>query len=285
MTDLPDPPLGGRASLEPLHAATTGEQVAHRLATAVALGEYSLGDRLPSERELAALLGVSRESVRVALRRLSDEGLLEIRRGRAGGAFVRAEWTQASARAVQQTLLDRWEEFEALFDYRRLVEGLIARTAADRADAADRAELRRLLADFDEAPSPSRAREIDTELHLAVARAAHNPRLVALHRRLLSEVSLGVSMEPYTWDLYERSRPGHHHLVDAVCGGDGDAAARIAHEHFGITEDVLRRLAHRVERTVGAAASGAPADVRVDPRESGARAEREVRGIAEEAAG
>ncbi len=239
----------GRFALEPLHTATTGEQVAHRLATAIALGEYSLGDRLPSERELAGLLGVSRESVRVALRRLSDEGLLEIRRGRAGGAFVLAEWTQTSAHAVQQALLDRWDEFEALFDYRRLIEGLIAGTAADRADDTDRAVLRQLLADFDDAATPSRAREIDTELHLAVARATHNPRLVALHQRLLSEVSLGVSMEPYTWDLYEQSRPGHHDLVGAVCAGDGEAAAGIARRHFGITEDVLRGLAQRVGQT------------------------------------
>ncbi|MER6628277.1 FCD domain-containing protein [Streptomyces sp. NPDC000987] len=237
-----------RQPLAPLHTATTGEQVAHRLATAIALGEYSLGDRLPSERELAALLQVSRESVRVALRRLSDEGLLDIRRGRSGGAYVQAEWAEVSAHAVRQALLGRWEEFEALFDYRRLIESLIARTAAERADDTDRAGLRRLLAEFDEASSPSRAREIDTELHLAVARATHNSRLVALHRRLLSEVSLGVSMEPYTWDLYEQSRPGHHALVTAVCEGDAARAADIAHHHFGITEDVLRKLAHRVRR-------------------------------------
>src|SRR3954469_21017628 len=100
--------------LGPLRAATTGEQVAHRLSTAIALGEFSLGDRLPSERELAALLKVSRESVRSALRRLTEAGLIEVRRGRGGGAFVRAEWAESSENAVRRTLLDRWAEFETL---------------------------------------------------------------------------------------------------------------------------------------------------------------------------
>src|SRR3954468_4882614 len=153
------PPLG------PLRAATTGEQVAHRLSTAIALGEFSLGDRLPSERELAALLKVSRESVRAALRRLADAGLIEVRRGRGGGAFVRAEWAETSENAVREALLAQWEDFEALFDYRRLIESLIARTAAQRADDDDRAAPHPAGASRPPpAPRPA-ARRHDTELH------------------------------------------------------------------------------------------------------------------------
>jgi GntR family transcriptional repressor for pyruvate dehydrogenase complex len=233
--------------LGPLRAATTGEQVAHRLSTAIALGEFSLGDRLPSERELAALLQVSRESVRAALRLLADAGLVEVRRGRGGGAFVRAEWAETSENAVRQTLLARWEDFEALFDYRRLIESLIARTAAQRADDADRTAIRAALTAFEASGTPGEARRHDTELHLAVARAAHNTRLVRLHQLLLSEVSLGVSEEPYTWEIYEEARPHHRALAEAVIGGDQQQAARIAVEHFAITEKALRRLAARVD--------------------------------------
>jgi GntR family transcriptional repressor for pyruvate dehydrogenase complex len=237
------PPLG------PLHAATTGEQIAHRLSTAIALGEFSLGDRLPSERELAALLQVSRESVRAALRRLADAGLIEVRRGRGGGAFVRAEWAESTENAVREALLAQWKDFEALFDYRRLIESLIARTAADRAGEDDRAAIRATLASFETAASPAEARGLDTELHLAVARATHNARLVRLHQLLLSEVSLGVSAEPYTWEIYEEARPHHRALAEAVVGGDRERAAHIAGEHFAITENVLRRLAARVAAT------------------------------------
>ncbi|TDD82289.1 FadR/GntR family transcriptional regulator [Actinomadura rubrisoli] len=249
----------GTDALGPLHPARTGEQVAHRLATAIALGEFSLGDRLPSERDLAALLQVSRESVRAALRTLSESGLVEIRRGRGGGAFVLAEWGEASESAVRGALLERWEEFEELFDYRRLVEGLIARTAAERAGAADHAAIARILAAFDAAATPGEAREHDVALHLAVARATHNGRLVRLHERLLSEVSLGVSAEPYTWAIYAEAGPHHHALAEAIARGDAGAAARIASDHFAITEDALRRLAARV-RPPGIQAAGSGHD-------------------------
>jgi DNA-binding FadR family transcriptional regulator len=235
------PPLG------PLRAATTGEQIAHRLSTAIALGEFSLGDRLPSERELATLLQVSRESVRAALRRLADAGLIEVRRGRGGGAFVRAEWAETSENAVREALLAQWEDFEALFDYRRLIESLIARTAAGRARDDDRAAIGKALAAFEAAESPAEARRLDTDLHLAVARATRNARLVRLHQLLLSEVSLGVSAEPYTWDIYHEARPHHRALAEAVIGGDQERAAHIAGQHFAITENALRRLAARVD--------------------------------------
>ena len=189
---------------------------------------------------------MSRESVRSALRRLTDAGLIEVRRGRGGGAFVRAEWAETSENAVRQALLDRWEDFEALFDYRRLVESLIARTAAARADDDDRAVLRATLTAFDAARSPAEARGLDTRLHLAVARATHNPRLVRLHQLLLSEVSLGVSAEPYTWEIYDEAKPQHHALAEAIITGDEDGAARIAVAHFAITENALRDLAARV---------------------------------------
>jgi len=241
LTEEPSP-------LGPLRPATTGEQVAHRLSTAIALGEFSLGDRLPSERDLAALLKVSRESVRAALRRLADAGLIEIRRGRGGGAFVRADWAETSENSVREALLAQWEDFEALFDYRRLIEGLIARTAAQRAGEEDRAAIRAALAAFESSATPAEARRHDTELHLAIARTTRNARLVRLHQLLLSEVSLGVSEEPYTWEIYEEARPHHRALAEAVIEGDADRAAQVAGEHFAITENALRRLAARVDR-------------------------------------
>ena len=66
--------------------------------TAVAVGEYLPGARLPPERELAGLLGVARVTVRGALARLVERGLLETRRGRGGGTFVRTEWPDSSSR-------------------------------------------------------------------------------------------------------------------------------------------------------------------------------------------
>src|SRR5690349_11695944 len=100
--------------------------------TAIALGEFTPGQRLPAERDLAAQLGVSRTTVRDALARVVNSGLLEVRRGRSGGAFVCQPWTTDSARAVRATLGPRWDELQSAFDMRLLVEALVARTAAER---------------------------------------------------------------------------------------------------------------------------------------------------------
>lgn len=237
----------GDVLVTPLTTVTVGEQIADRVTTAIALGEFTPGDRLPSERDLATRLEVSRGSVREAISRLTATGLIEVRRGRGGGAFVRTDWAPSTADAVRRTLIARWRDFEDLFDYRTLVESLIARTAAQRAEGDDRTALAAALDAFDAARSPGDRRRADADLHLAVSRATHNTHLIQLSRRLLSEVSLGFSAEPYTQELYERAHPQHHALITAVLDGEPGEAARIAADHFTITEDALRDLVARVE--------------------------------------
>ena len=125
---------GWGGPIVPRHVA---DDVQDRLVTAIALGVYVPGQQLPTERELAAMLGVSRTSVRGALQQLTDTGYLEVRRGRNGGYFVLADWGPGSAEHVSRQLVPNWAEFEALFDARTLIEPLIARTAAERCTADD----------------------------------------------------------------------------------------------------------------------------------------------------
>ncbi|HET7247701.1 MAG TPA: winged helix-turn-helix domain-containing protein, partial [Streptosporangiaceae bacterium] len=74
--------------LAPITLQTAGERIAERFVTAIALGEFVPGQRLPPERELAAMLEVSRTTVREALQRLQAAGYVTARRGRGGGTFV-----------------------------------------------------------------------------------------------------------------------------------------------------------------------------------------------------
>lgn len=241
--------LAGSADrvLEPLTLKTAPEQIADRLATAIALGEFVPGQRLPAERDLAAQLGVSRATVREALQRLSTGGYLEIRRGRLGGAFVRDGWRPDSAAVIHRTLVVHWDRFESLLDFRTLVEPLIARTAAERADASDDQAIRAALERYRAAgPDREASRAADEALHLAVARATHNDHLVAISRRVRTEVSLGFSAEPYSVSIRERALGEHAQLAEAVIRRDPEAAGRIAGHHFRITEDVLRDLIRRV---------------------------------------
>ena len=118
----------------PIVTRHVADDVVDRLVTAVALGLYVTGQQLPTERELASMLGVSRTSVREALKQLTDTGYLEVRRGRKGGYFVLANWGPTSAEHVRRQIIANWQEFEQIFDARTLVEPLIARTAAARRD-------------------------------------------------------------------------------------------------------------------------------------------------------
>jgi GntR family transcriptional regulator, transcriptional repressor for pyruvate dehydrogenase complex len=165
----------GSSALAPVHLRNAGEHVADRLVTAIALGEYVTGQRLPSERELAALLAVNRASVREALHRLAEAGYVEIRRGRHGGAFVLAAWGPESEARVQRTLATDWAAFEELFDLRRLIEPVIAATAAERHDESHAISIRaanQAYLDADDDREASRA--ADQALHLAVATATSN---------------------------------------------------------------------------------------------------------------
>ena len=230
--------------LAPVRRPTAGEQLADRLLTALALGAFSSGERLPSERDLAAQLQTSRATVRDAVQRLAAAGHVEVRRGRSGGAYVLQAWTGDSAAAVRRTIPDR-AAADRHHDFRGLVEGLVARTAAERRDDADVEALQEVLAAFAQVQSLEQARLLDARLHRAVAAAAHNADLAALSERLQRESTLGFGLEPFTDEVLARAQPQHVALVEAVLDGDGDRAAELATSHFTLTAEALTALRRR----------------------------------------
>jgi DNA-binding FadR family transcriptional regulator len=235
---LPEPV----ALLEPVRLPTAGEHIADRIVTAIALGEFVAGQRLPSERDLAALLGVSRSTVREAIQRLVSGGYVDVRRGRTGGAFVRAEWGPDAAAMVRRTLVPRWGSLEALFDLRHLIEPLIARTAAERRTDVDVRRLEAALEAYRAAPDREASRAADEEIHAAVARATGNAHLAALSGQIRREISLGFGAEPYTDEIRARALRGHAALVAAIAAGRATRAATLAAEHFALTETRLREV-------------------------------------------
>lgn len=227
----------------PLRFKNAGEQVAERLITALALGVFVHGQRLPTERELAATLGVSRTTVREAVSRLAATGYVEVRRGRHGGAFVMAELGPDTDEMVRRTLGRDWDQFEQLFDFRVLVEPLIAATAARRRTAEDVDRITAALEDYRSAGSDRAASSTaDRALHLAISTAAHNAYLVDLSERLRQGVTLGFRSEAYSPAIRERAVVQHGDLASAVIAGEAEAAASIAAEHFTTTETRLRAL-------------------------------------------
>jgi DNA-binding FadR family transcriptional regulator len=230
----------------PILTRHVADDVVDRLVTAVGLGVYITGQQLPTERELAGMLGVSRTSVREALKQLTDSGYLEVRRGRKGGYFVRADWGPESAEHVRRELVANWTEFEQIFDARNLIEPLIARTAARRRTSADIEAMTRALRAYVEAPDRDASRRADTSLHLAIAEATQNRRLVEISLDLRSRITLNLGAEPYTAEVRRIAIGQHQALVAAVSEGREDDAADVAAHHFILSEDLIRKLADRV---------------------------------------
>ena len=261
--------------LSPVRLPTATEEVADRLITAIAVGAYLPGERLPTERELAELLEVGRSTVREALGRLLAIGLVEIRRGRSGGTFVRDSWSAASAPSVRRTLLPRQDELEQLFDLYCLVEGMAAHAAAGRRSDEDIDAIRRSLAGYAAARTAAEEQRADDTFHAAVHRAAHNPQITQLCDELNTRTSLGFPMplwgdtagedpadpavladpadpespvDPARADPVaeaDRILRQHTALADAVVAGDAELARRIAQEHFTISREIIRRTLTR----------------------------------------
>jgi DNA-binding FadR family transcriptional regulator len=242
------------ALLTPMPMRTAGERVAERVVTALALGEFSSGQRLPTERELAGMLEVSRTTVREAIQRLQASGYVRTRRGRGGGTFVAADLGPDSDEMIRRTLVPAWQELSELLEFRLLFEKLIARTAAERRDDSDVVAIRRAVDAYAKAANTRASQVADHALHQAIAAATHNRHLVELSARTRREVSLGFDAEPHSPELRNRAVWEHPALAEAVIAANPDRAAQLAAEHFSLTEKMLRELHARIRlRSVPAA--------------------------------
>jgi DNA-binding FadR family transcriptional regulator len=230
----------------PLQLRSAGELIAERVVTAIAMGVFVPGQRLPSERELASSLDVSRTTVREAISRLAATGYVEVRRGRNGGAIVTSEAGPEADAMIHRTLAPGWERLDRLFDFRTLVEPLIAQTAATRRSDASVARIREALEAYRSAGGDRAASgRADGQLHRTVAEATENPYLVDLSDRIRHAVSLGFRAEPYSLAIREQAIVEHTALAEAVIDGDPARAGEIAARHFAITEERLRALLAR----------------------------------------
>jgi len=232
---------GARAALfAPLDQTGRVEAVTRRLVDAITLGLLADAEQLPAETDLAAQLGVSTVTVREALVALRQLGLVETRRGRGGGSFVRtpadspmAPWRERLRAVSLADLRDVGDQYTA-------VAGAAAKLAAERSSADDLARLELAAEDIRAATGPAASRA-ERHFHLEVAAAAQSPRLT--HQELLLQGEQGgLLWLPITHrtddrpdDRGEHREAGyavHAAIVTAIGHGDGELARKLTEEHI-----------------------------------------------------
>ncbi|CAM05237.1 GntR family transcriptional regulator [Saccharopolyspora erythraea NRRL 2338] len=184
-------------------------------------GEWKPGERIPTEQELGAELGVSRAVVREAVRALAHLGVLESRQG-AGTFVVSAADPTPMLRQV------RLAEVRDVFEVQLAYDVQAARLAAVRRDDADVRRLRELLELRDRAEEPDEFGAADADFHCAVVEAARNPLLLEMYRYLLGRLQEGLQTLRSHGDLTEAGPHPHHALLEAIEARDPAAAAEAA---------------------------------------------------------
>lgn len=211
--------------------AGRGEAVARRLAKAISLGLISDGEQLPSETELASALNVSTVTLREALSSLRDQGLVETRRGRGGGSFVRASTEVLADRSLARLLEMATSDLRELGDFHTAVSGTAARLAADRASADHVTRLRDIVRRMSEADDPATLRRLDGRFRIEVATTAQSVRLTAQEFDVQAEVGALAWIPRYPARTPEETVKSHHEVTGAIEARDGVRARELTERH------------------------------------------------------
>jgi GntR family transcriptional repressor for pyruvate dehydrogenase complex len=230
-----------RAVFTPLDSGVRSDVVARRLAEAIRLGLLLDGERLPTESRLAAQLGVSIVTARDALATLRGMGLVETKRGRSGGSFVRSPAGTHSARLHAPLLRLSLHELRDMGDHRAAIAGAAAMLAADRALGEDVAGLREHLDRLRAAEGLTERRRADARLHIEIAAAAQSPRLTREEISLWSQIGdlLWLPLSREQRDVVASVIAEHDELIDAIADEDGERARGLASGHVNAETERL----------------------------------------------
>jgi len=227
----------------PRSSANAFEVTVEKLGSSIKMGFFAPGDQLPTERELAELMNVSRTTVREAIRVLTVQGKLEVRRGRSGGTFVAAELKTPSIKELHEQIRARGTTLREILDHRLIVEPGIAELAAERADAQFRQRISELAGENARAEDDFRRyRTLDTQFHFLLARATGVGRLSAILADIHAELSDLMSIVPYSRDACRHSSQQHQRVAEAISAGKPEAARTAMREHVEATTSFLKGL-------------------------------------------
>ncbi|MCD2173938.1 FCD domain-containing protein [Rhizobium sp. C4] len=254
--------------MTPTLASSAAESVTDRVERAVETmieeRRLAVGDRLPSERALADMLGASRNSLREALMRLAARGRVTIRKG--GNIIAEPAATRSNAQWTHATIDDPLTPVVAgnpgfgqdVLEVRRGLEGQASYHAALRAGEKDIDAIRRCfdaLADCHAKGDAVAEAHADAAFHLSIADASHNAVLrsvmSSMFGLLQSSISQSLDKLYIVPRTFERLSEQHQALVDTIAAGDADAARLASDSHIAFVAETIRTIDEeraRIER-------------------------------------
>lgn len=217
---------------------TAHEQVGEQLREMIISGELAVGTRLPSEGQLAADFGVSRPTVREALRALAGQGFVRTLKGARGGSFVQQpsipNITDYLSTSMAMMSRSADVEFDQFIEARILFESPAARLAAERRSDADIEALAATIPDDPTSLSAERYYLYNRDFHRAVVDAAGNPLLTICTQPVFAVLNthLRRSTTRQTVEYQQRMNHDHQEIFDAVRSGDAAGAEEAMRDHL-----------------------------------------------------
>jgi GntR family transcriptional regulator, transcriptional repressor for pyruvate dehydrogenase complex len=211
----------GTVERVPAHA-----QAATLLRRAIQLGHLMPGDKLPSEPDLAKRLGVSRVTLREAIRQLEGEGHVTSRRPQ--GLFVARQVGTAAKRKAY--MREEFKRIQQLLDFRAAIEPMAARLAARHRTKKDLAAMAASIRAMEVAATVPQFRKADSDFHLAIAKASKNVYLRAALEESRAGMFLPFDARDFTV-TWSSSPSDHTAILDAMRERDGERAARAMEAH------------------------------------------------------
>lgn len=241
------------SAFRPVRSTRISDDVIEQIRAAIFRGDLRPGDRLPSERELAAQFGISRVTVRDALRALEAGGLIRVKVGGGGGPYVAAPDVQALSAAVGNHLKLIGADFRELAEARLALETTAVRLACERATSEDLASLR-LAIGRDASRGGHETAVSSVDFHTALVTAAHNRALLAMFNAIRALMQDAIELiHTRLPDTARVAQEVHTELYEAVVAGEPERGVRIMREHL---YDFIERVRKVQERAGGTAATG-----------------------------
>jgi len=217
--------------------ATISETIVEQIKEMVLDGQLTPGQKLPSEREFTEILGVSRSSVREAMRSLSSIGLIDIRSGE--GTFLNDNTSLLTDHFQLQCLMKKYSILE-LVEARKMIEIEIIKLAVVRGDANDIDFIvERHMETMEKKNSPAEFIKADFNFHMAIAEASQNrylAEMLSATRELLLEINTEVIRKPGQIDKVIKT---HESIIEAIKSGNINKAQVQMGSHIDMVAVVM----------------------------------------------